>query len=299
MNKKEQALLDLAIEKDEYRRYFMKAKREYFLTMSKHHRALMQSLCDEYMQRGEYPLEMWLLSSCYHTTEDKEVAVMMTLLLRDGFEYYERASEIRALFGPSPWAWFRDRMFLLLSVGSKADAYTGGVRNIKIARLYDTLWSLCFDEKKDLTRHIGDMVSTYAVVHKMSISDALLTILPPNVAMPERIALILGILSSSDSLGQGVWAIPPHELKCPLIEDLQKFIRIWIPNWKQLGTMDDCIRVWGFEGREFDFFYLFLAYKELKHNKPVECAQYEAFYKSMYERGIYHTEAYWKARFPK
>ena len=89
------------------------------------------------------------------------------------------------------------------------------------------------------------------------------------------------IAAVSDGFGLGLWSVDPSELKSPLSSDLRTFLGTFFPDYKRYGTVDDAINKFGFD-RDCDFFYAFLAYKELQKRNPKVCSDFATTYLRWY-----------------
>jgi hypothetical protein len=76
------------------------------------------------------------------------------------------------------------------------------------------------------------------------------------------------ILRSSDGLGRNLWPTAPRKIKCPRSDALSVYMRTWFPYWRsRMWTWDEAIGLFGLE-HDYDFFYAFLAHKELEKRNP-------------------------------
>ena len=278
---------------------------KFFQEFAVHHLTWLHDLTDRYKAAGEFPMmPMAVLSSYYNDVKDKEIAAFATLLLKEDASY-EQIEELHAMLGDSPWEWFRLREFVTLSTGRTSDLRTGGISNWKIANLFNRLWNIIRSSPEVLCLHSLRIPENYlpvlTAVDRISKETHLdyfcaLTYLVESCNVGDyfyKLRLLLMVLGTSDGFGTGLWYIAPHELKCPLTHDLRVFIGTWIPDYKRIGSLDECIRLFGYE-RECDFFYAWLAYKELQRRNPAACSRYATFYHRWYESGNKRKPHEWK-----
>ena len=266
---------------------------KYFRDFAKHHLDWLHKLTERYKARADFPMiPMAVLPSYYTDKKDREIAAFATLLLKDDASF-EQIQELHELLGDSPWEWFRKREFVHLSVGRTQDRRTGGISNWKIANLFNRLWELVRESPEVLCLHGIRIPDEYMPV--LTIVDRIsketrcdyfygLTYLVEDCCVGNyfyNLRLFLLVLGSSDGFGIGLWDIDPLEIKSPLTSDLRTFIRTWFPDQKRYGSLDDAIRLFGFE-RDSDFFYAVLAYKELQRRNPKGCSRYATAYQRWY-----------------
>lgn len=272
---------------------------DYFLNMSRFHRPWLIELAERYKSRGEFPaIPMFILPSYYSDKRDIEVAAFASLLIDEGGDSFGNISEFRSMLGESPWQWFKERRFVQLSIGQSRSAKTGGVANRKIARLFDRIWGECRTDSG--VQEIGSAVDAVCADMRCCRLDALY-FLTEDCGIDDvayRIRLLLLFLSASDGFSLGLWGIGREELKCPLTRDLRAFLKTWFPDYMRYGGADEAIRLFGF-GRDCDFFYAYLGYKELQARHPKECSEKTTRYISWYTNGTYVKPCYWRGILPQ
>lgn len=258
---------------------------DYFVTLSRWHREWMQDLAERYKVRGEFPmLPMLILPSYYTDSRDKEIASFVSLYIQEDGEF-SRIQSFLEVLGRSPWEWFKNRDFVRLSIGDMQYRRTGGVENWKIARLLDSLWKETFARKECPDGLFADIVQI-ASVQRCSYFDVL-TYLVDGCGVGHyfyKLRLLLMVLGTSDGLGLGLWNVDSHNLMCPYATGIRQFVHTWFPDYGRIGTVDDAIKLFGFE-RDSDFFYAYLGYKELQKTAPKACGLYATRYNSWYSHG--------------
>lgn len=271
--------------------------RDYFLQYSQAVRPWLKELAEKYKTKGEFPLMPIQILPSYYTDvrdsiQDKEIALFAALLIKEDAEF-EQIREFRELIGDSPWEWFGKREFVRLGIGRVQDRRTGGVMNWKIAKLMDRLWDKCLIMsgeipiigcKKIFIRPIGFEIDLIAKAQQCSYFDVL-TYLVEDCGVGDyfyKLRLLLMIAATYDGFGLGLWSVDQSELKCPLTTDLRTFLATFFPDYKRYGNSDDAIHLFGFE-RDCDFFYAYLAYKELQKRNPKVCSEFATTYLKWYE----------------
>lgn len=287
---------------------------EYFVNFTRHHRPWLHELAQKYKERGEFPLmAMVLLPSYYTDTRDKEIAVFAGLLISDvetnGRTTFDKVSAFRKMLGESPWEWFVQRKFVSLSIGKNLHKRTGCVENWKIAKLMGRLWDNCHITDEDSpainfgipTKSIEDMVSVISKIQQCSYFDVL-TYLLEDCSVGNyfyKLRLLQIVLCSGDGFGLSLWQYHNAQdtLRCPLTTEIRQFVETWFPNYRRYGSVDDAIRLFGFEV-EADFFYAWLGYKELQKRNPRRCSLYATRYQSWYECGFKAKPNRWREIMP-
>ena len=242
---------------------------KFFMNFTQWHRPFIQELADRYKERGIYPfMPIYALPAMYQDRRDAEVAGYASLLVKDDEKRGERIEDIRHMLGESPWEWFEQRKFVLLSVGSEQEKRTAGIVNWRIAELFDKLHGKVMMHRINLLRFLVD---------------------------GWKARLLLMVLGTSDGMGLGVIHLPECRILCPDSPEVVKFARLWLPElWKTDGgfTFDEAVRMYGLK-RDVDFFYAYLGWQELCRRKPKECKRYLTLYQKRYDEGNMLGEKYW------
>ena len=291
---------------------------DFFLFFSRHHREWLHELAWRYKAaispcvspHGTVAaplIPMAVLPSYYTGKTDREIAAFAALhIAADGD--FERIQAFRELLGDSPSKWFAKREFVRLSVGREQRKRTGGVENWKIARLFDKLWDeslrCAYDtadgdsvvELNQLSVTIGNI----AKEQRCSYFDALTYLLEDCFVgnYNYKLRLLLMILGTREGIGLDLWEIPKAQLLCPLASGIRQFVQTWFPDYGRYGSVDDAIRLFGFEG-DCDFLYAYWGYKELQKRNPNECGQYSTRYNTWYGLGSNMKKNRWKGILPK
>lgn len=278
------AISDNSAEREQARK---KNLGDYFLQYSQAVRPWLKELAEKYKARGEFPLmPIQILPSYYTDVRDREIAAYVALLIPETENVLKNIGEFRLMLGESPWEWFKNRGFVRLGIGKVQDKRTGGVFNWKIAKLMDRLWGEgCGNATTYGT--FGQAIKKFAERHRCSYFDVLTYLVEDcGVGYYEyKLRLFLMILMSADGIGIGLWGVDPSGLKCPHTNDLRTFLSTWWPDFRRFGSMDDAIHEFGFE-RDCDFFYCYLAYKELQKRNPKVCSEFATTYIRWYALGV-------------
>lgn len=229
----------------------------------------LQELACKYKERGRFPfIPIRELALSYEDKQDSEVAAFAGLLVKDDNRMERNVREIRAMLGSNPWEWFESRQFIMLATGDRGLWLTGGIRNWRLARLFDNM-------------HIYG----YPFTNVLSSLDA-------DEYQKRLIRLIFGL---SDGFGVGGWHISSRELKCPDTVAVKKFLRLWLPEYGNSGkyfTFDEAVGLFGFE-MDYDFFYAFLGWEELCRRNPIACRRYVSVYQKRYRECNIFGRKYW------
>ena len=258
---------------DMYRDVRVKTRCDFWLIFSRYFRPWIHELTRIYKERGWFePMAAWLLPSKYTEPNDIEIAAFAALLIKDDDRMNESVSEFRIMFGRSPYEWFKNREFVSLSIGKRQEERTGGVLNRKIAELFSQIYDR-WDDRMD---------SMPSILHKMFGEERCLYKL-------DMLRLVLG---TSDGFGLGVWTIMPQDIKTPLSDETRGFLRTFFPDYTILKDVYAAIHLFGFEN-DYDFFYAFLAYKELCRRDPEGCSFLATIYTKRYRENNTSRKTRW------
>lgn len=230
---------------------------DFWLRFSTYFRPWLYELTDKYIENMEMPsYAMWILPSYYAEKDDKEVAAMVAMLVNDEFSVQKRCREIRLAIGAHPWEWFRNRGFVTLSIGSKQQMLTGGIRNWRIAEAMDVLWEGRRREGRWVIEQSG-ADDTHVRMAKMVLSY-------------------------------------PGNIPCPITKEVRSLLKTFSPDYMRLGA-DDAVRLFGFE-RDCDVFYAALAWKDYQRRKPKESSRLVTLYNRRYKDSNILVGKYWYGR---
>ena len=271
--------------------------RDYFLQYSQAVRPWLKELAEKYKAKGEFPLmPMAVLPSYYTDAMDKEIAAFVSLLIPETENVLKNIGEFRQMLGENPWVWFSNRGFVRLGIGKVQDKRTGGVFNWKIAALLNRLWehiensphSILLSGVKPKFKYLAieALIERASRECHCSYYDVLTYLIEDcGVGNYEyKLRLLLMVLCTPDGFGLGLWEKPEAQLLCPLNHEVRVFLQTWFPDYRRFGTIDDAIRLFGFE-MDCDFFYAWLAYKELQKKSPKGCSEFATTYIRWYSIG--------------
>lgn len=265
--------------KQQEREVRKKNTRNFWMAFTKFFRPWLHELTRRYKEKGEFPvMACWLLPSYYTDDKDIEIAAYASLLIRDSERQMEYIGDFRAMFGDSPWRFFRDRAFVSLGIGRSMLERTGGVSNAKVAEYF----SMLYDNWRVREDNLLQMMTDFFGEDRGLIKARLLRL----------------VLVASDGFSLGLWSVTPPDLKCPPTDDVKAFLREFVPEYGVRGrggglfTFDEAVSLFGFE-RDCDFFYAVLAYKELQRRNPKGCSRLVTVYQKRYKEGNLVESRYW------
>ena len=251
----------------------MKNMSRYFERFSVYMRPWLRELTYNYKSRGIFPpMAITTLTSYYDADCDKEIAALLSLLVKENGKMQKCCRDIRLMVGVRPFEWFRNRGFVSISTGALQNNRTGGVANWEIARMMGVLW--------DSRRRTGNY--DFDALLELGVSD-------------ERIRLLRLVLGTSDGLGMGLVDIPHGEIRCPFTRDTNRLLRRFFPDWRFYGSKDEAVKLFGLDN-DFDFFYSALAYNELEQRNPSGCSRLLTLYQKRYNEGNFLEPTYWTGR---
>lgn len=260
-----------------------KAVRErFFDEFAAFHKRWLRELVAKYKERGEFPIYPTQIIEYYPDNADKEIAVFATLCMswKNGKEL-EQISDMRKIMGEHPAQWFRERGFVVLSIGreqnNKIEGYAGG-KYWKVAKVFDLLYDELLTRGRDMLpseafkankftefcKKVGDVCELTDIDYKRSIVEL--------------------VMRTKDGIGRGLWPYRSTQ-KCPNTKDIRKYLKLWFPYFNnRFWTFDEAVRLFQLE-HDYDFFYAWLAHEELARINPKACRQYLQRYKSRWELG--------------
>lgn len=266
-------------------------RQKFFLEFSASHSEWLRELVSKYKERGEYPIIPTQIIEYYPEKSDKEIAIFSAFCMNwENGNELEQIASLRRIMGAHPAKWFADREYTSLSIGREMnntiDGYAEG-RYWKIAKVFDMLFELSFDGrgvrypsdvfKKESFEEFCDEISSFCKIKDMEYKRGVVEV----------------ILRSSDGLGRNLWPTVPRNIKCPRSDALSVYMRTWFPYWRsRMWTWDEAIGLFGLE-HDYDFFYAFLAHKELEKRNPEGCKKYLQRYQSRWKQQQLFSRKYW------
>ena len=261
-----------------------------FADFAKHHIPWMHELKDKWLEQFDIGIRPELLADYYEEKQDKEIALLASLLITTGDKCYQRVQQYRDILGDHPWEWFKSREF-----ANRQDVWVG--ERYRIFKFFHEWWVECF--KYGTYDSIEDCVMDHTDDGALSCYEVLMRLVESyGWKIPKiRIAHLLLVLSHSDGLGEGLWGISREDVDIPVTMALNAFLRTWMPDAPRYGKPDECAGLFGMDS--VDFYYCYLAYEELKRFRPDECGKYASFYYKTYMRHSHNDPSVWRNKQPK
>lgn len=249
---------------------------------SKRHLPWVHRMVETFKEQGKYPLiPCRELAMRYADARDKEIAAFMGFAVRYNGEY-SVIKEAMDELGERPWEWFVNRGFVRLSVGDMQDQKTCGQTNWKIAQMFHNLHKVYIHSECPT---LGEAVLT-ACRQTLSPLDQYMERLFKDCCIKhddDELHTLILVLSHADGVGLSVWAISPHDIRCPLTKDVKDFLGYWWPNWRVDVTINECPGCFGLS--DGDLYIAAVAYARLRELNPFECAYYERRYANSFKQG--------------
>lgn len=252
-------------------------------------------------EHGEYLCGYTLLPQYYKDKRDREVAAFAALFGGDGERSHLYVHMLRDLLTEHPWEWFRSRGFIDLGTGANMNKRlcgSYGAAYIDISTMFSHIY-LASESYFSIAGPNAD-IEDFFRYRCNGISSSV---------MPE----ISGILKDVKGIGGydlrwlrvalgDVWGdkgfLSNTECRCPCDKRVSGFMSMLFPEYKRYGTFDDSVSLFGFEN-DIDFFYAYLAYKDLEARKPDECRRLMTTYTNWYRNGQEFNYSYWLKFVPK
>lgn len=272
--------------------YRKEAIQRHFLEWTVFHVQWLRELKDKWVERGVFGSDPTILADYYEDKRDIEVALLASLLIAAGEQYYDRVQSYRKVMGDHPWEWFKSRGFA--TVGDAVWVYEAN----RIFVFFNELWENCFKYgnyssiEHCITAMHDKMEVSYLEAVRMSVGD-----LGRSVSLT-RMAWVLLVLSDAETFGRGIWNITRKDVAFPIVNNFKMFLRTWMPDFQKLGKdFTDYPALFGMDS--VDFYLSFLAYEDLSRYRPMECSRYSTWYNSTYQNGTYHRPYKWLSMLPK
>ena len=260
-------------------RQIVKAVKErFFDEFAQYHCEWLRRLVAAYKEHGVFPVFPTQIIEYYPDKGDKEIAIFSTLCMnwRNGKEL-EQIASMRKLMGDHPAQWFANREFVMLSIGRMQDYAIDGYQNgryWKIAKVFSMLYDFLHDgrgprypsdvftQKKfaDFCQNVSEICEISDIEYKRDVIEL--------------------VLMTSDGLGRKLWTTMPSKVKCPVCDEIKRYLTQWFPFYRSgLWTWDEAVRLFQLE-HDYDFFYAWLAHTELARLYPKACMKYAGRYQS-------------------
>lgn len=256
----------------------------------KHLLPWLHKIAEQFKMVGEIPLLPLMIGDYYQDPHDRELALFSTLLMSADNNVYEQVQDMRSIIGEHPAQWLKDRMFTYLSVGREQDNTLVGYSKctyLKISQLYDKIYNLT----KGGTRFYTLCEKYKALGHErfcylLDINDN-----------DERFRFLMMALCTSGGIGRQVWDCEPPTLRCPLVKEVCRFLRVWFPDYKRLKDTDKAVSLFGFK-RDCDLFYAALGWQQMARINPKGCNRMATIYNNWYTNGYRRHPNQWRVIIP-
>ena len=235
---------------------------DFWLRFSKYLRPWLLELTRRHKERWSIPpFACWILPSYYTDCDDRDVAAIVAMLVPNNAKVTDNCRELRSTIGEHPMEWFRTRSFVRMGFADERDRIAGGVKYWKIAELMSVIW--------ELKRREG-----LWMLEEAGLDDS-------------KVRMARMVMSQTDQ---------PDDRKalflCPITDEVRQTLHTFWPDWRRYGSVDDAIRLFGFE-RDSDFFFAALAWKELQRKTPRKCSHLVTVLKERYDDGMLLGARYW------
>ena len=108
-----------------------------------------------------------------------------------------------------------------------------------------------------------------------------------------RLRFLLMALGTEGGVGRNLWKVPASELRCPTIPGIERFIRIWFPEYRSLHDIDHAISLFGFE-RDCDFYYAMKGWEAMSEKKPKAYNRLATIFGNWYANGYRRCPCHWE-----
>ena len=277
---------------------------DYFKDFSRLHREWLQALADRVKERGEYGIHKFMLADYYQQPKDKELALMVSLIVSENGDILQQVGHLRELLGDSPTNMYNSRSFVRFCTGKNRDKRINGSQQPmwKLANVLSRVWDIEHPTVgghaptvwKDYTDFESEVLQTIRANRTNAFGA--LTYFLSDIGVGQfywNLNFLALRLFRCDGLGMSLWGIGDEELLCPWNSELTLFLKTWFPDYRRVGTPEFCIKQ--FELRDdVDFFYAWLGYKELQKRNPSACSKLATTYHNWYDSGLKRKPYQWR-----
>lgn len=253
------------------------------------HSEFLRELVAKYKERALFPVFPTQIIEHYTEPEDKDIAIFAALCMNwDNGKELRQIAAMRKLMGEHPWEWFCKREFVVISVGERQEEAIDGYRHgryWKVAKVFDLLYDEC--------RREGGVLRPSVVFGRKGIkafcakADEVCGIKDADF----KAGVMELVMRTQDGIGRGLWR--DNGATCPLHADTERLLREWFPSYlSTVWTWEEATQLFGLE-HGYDFFYAWLAYRELQRTNPHECSRYGTVYHLRWKRGEYYPRYRW------
>lgn len=283
--------LEAALERERQKEYKLRNQIGFFQRfIERWHGPLLQEIADRYKARGIFPTwPEYILPAFYQDETDRVIAVLAGMLVDD-------ALPVRDVMGEHPYDWFRQRGFVLMSVGDGQNGRTGGTLNWRIAAFFNELHDLTLQGRVSIERSLAGEAARMAVTLEEAVIE---TGRVAGVDIdPVRARTALAVLSPTDGLGTSLWHSCPFAVRNPLTSDVKRFLGYWWPGKPRAVSADDAIALFGLQN-DLDFLYAALGWEEMVESDREKCRDYVKFYQLWFGKGWMSRPYRWREVLPE
>lgn len=256
----------------------------------------MKQLTAAYMERGQFPMLPTFIANYYTEAHDREIALLSAIFLDWKGDVMTQIKALMDIMGDHPYEWFTSRGFVHLSVGRNQNKRVEGRGNgqyWKLARFYSMLYDHCRGRSLRASFPAGadSSYKTRLVRFGEEVNERLGFFTCGDNADVVELAL-----RASDGISFGLWPTDPSKIHCPYSAALKRFLKMWFPDYRpSLWGYSESVRLFGLE-RDYDFFYFYLAWEELKKANRDGCVRYSTRYISRYKGGYLMGPVFWTGK---
>lgn len=266
----------------------------YYWEFAKVHRAFMTEVKERCTSYAWGDLLGFVLCDRFGPKRDKEVALIMTTLIRgdEPHKIIAQFEEIASVMGDKPFVWV-------------ASGWYGGLAepSVRVERLpYSTVTKgHIYRMAKLLHELIKDAGSIQEGFHAQGYGDGIVEVMTDMIAEAEpdiakewlhyRVQQLLLVLTTEGRLGMGLWKEETCDIY-PECRDSVRFVKTFTTSSKSF-YFHELIRMMGL-GSPTECYYCYLSYCWLKAEKREACKRYEERFKAVLkQRPSVHDMTYY------
>ena len=277
---------------------------DYFKDFSIVIREWLQTLADGVKERGEFGIHKFMLADYYEYPKDKELALLVSLIVSENGDILQQVGHLRELLGDSPTNMYKSRSFVRFGTGRIRDKRINGSQQPmwKLANVLSRVWDIehptVGGHAPTVWKGLTDFESEVLQTIRANRTNAFgaLSFFLADIGVGQfywNLNFLALRLFRSDGLGMGLWGRGDEELLCPWNSELTLFLKTWFPDYRRVGTPEFCVKQ--FELRDdVDFFYAWLGYKELQKRNPSACSKLATAYHNWYDIGLKKKPYQWR-----
>lgn len=253
-----------------------KTMRQYYEKFAIHHKIWIKKLMENFVGRDGFNVHTMMLADRYKTPEDQMIALFASLLVRDkGVNIImQQTNKLYSILTEHPYEWFNNFGYIPFGDAAMRDKLT--LYSVRCGQICDLLDSLM-----DIQKMASSIQSYLQVVMKRADGVEVVKHAIGEGAKIKDIDYVLPLMlirmSHKKGLGLGIVDIDDSQL-LPWNSDVRMFLNTFsMPTDK--FSADEKIEMMGFESKS-DFFYAYLAYKDLMTRYSTECRRYATTFRT-------------------